>query len=198
MRVLFIEDSPRLQGTVSAALRRSGYAVDLRALLAAVCQPLQARASARQVALDVLVAAPVEIERDPACVRLVVANLVENAVEYAPTGGAVRLQAAANNGRFDLRVVNRAEQLTPADLPHWFERFWRKDNARTGADHAGLGLSLARSLATSLGCTLTAALPGEACLSLTLSGPMNPPPPPSGLSAMSVTKTLPGPESTRP
>lgn len=40
-------------------------------------------------------AAPVEIERDPVCLRLLFGKLVENAVEYAPTGGVVRIQAAA-------------------------------------------------------------------------------------------------------
>ena len=189
---------------LAMALSEAGQAslsverVELRELIATVCQSLQARPSARQLSFDVSLAARVEIVSDPACLRLVLANLVENAVEYAPTGDVVLIQAAAQNGRFDLRVVNRAEQLTSADLPHSFKRFWREDAARTAAEHAGLGLSLARSLATSLGCTLTATLQGEACLSLTLSGPVNPPPPPSGLSAMSVPKTLPSPESTRP
>ena len=94
-------------------------------------------------------------------------------------------------------MANRAEELTGTDLPHLFDRFWRKDPARTGTEHAGLGLALARSLAANLGCTLTAALKGDACLSLTLSGPVNAHPPPGLLFATSEQKTLPNPESTR-
>jgi signal transduction histidine kinase len=67
-----------------------------------------------------------------------------------------------------LRVVNTLENLDERDLPHLFERFWRKDAARSPGSHTGLGLSLARVFAQSLGCELTASFAGPARLALTL------------------------------
>ena len=52
---------------------------------------------------------------------------------------------------FTLRVTNIPENLSPADLPHLFDRFWRKDAARTMDGHLGLGLALSRSFARALG-----------------------------------------------
>jgi two-component system sensor histidine kinase QseC len=163
--------------------------VDLGQLAAAVCAPLQARAAGRPVSLEVSAPAAVPIESDPVLLRSIVSNLVENAVEYAPPRGRVRVQAEARDGRFAVRVSNPAEQLSPEDVAHLFDRFWRKDPARASAEHAGLGLSLSRALAASLGYTLVAALNGERCLVLTLSGPAQWDRPHPPISLSETTKT---------
>jgi len=51
-----------------------------------------------------------------------------------------------------------------------FERFWRKDAARSSPDHCGLGLAVSRAFARQLGCCLDASLNGGGTLVLTLSG----------------------------
>jgi two-component system sensor histidine kinase QseC len=156
------------QGQVPVTLER----VEVTALLAAVCHPLQEKAAARQLAIEVNAPASLEIHSDPVLLRSIVTNLVDNAVEYAPAHGTVRIESDAQNGGFLLRVTNPVEHLSAEDVPHLFDRFWRKDAARSHAEHSGLGLSLARAYAASLGYRLTAALNGDACLALTLSGPL--------------------------
>jgi len=83
------------------------------------------------------------------------------------------------NGRIELELADQfareyeddADHLSADDVARLFDRFWRKDPARSGAEHAGLGLALARAFAASLGYTLNAALNGDHCLALTLEGP---------------------------
>lgn len=58
--------------------------------------------------------------------------------------------------------------VTPDDVPKLFDRFWRRDRARSGSDHSGLGLSLARAFALALGYRLSATLDRGAQLTLTL------------------------------
>ena len=146
--------------------------VNVATMVAAVCQPLQARAAARQLALESNLPPALEIHSDPVLLRCIVTNLVDNAVAYAPARSTVRIQGELQNGRFSLRVTNPVEHLSAEDLPHLGDRFWRKDAARSSAEHSGLGLSLARAFATGLGYTLNAALNGDACLAMTLTGPV--------------------------
>ena len=53
---------------------------------------------------------------------------------------------------------NPTEDLDPEDMPHLFERFWRKDAARADRDHVGVGLPVAKALADALGIQLVAEL----------------------------------------
>ena len=48
--------------------------------------------------------------------------------------------------------------MAPEDVPHLFDRFWRKDPARSSQLHSGLGLAVAKAYAQSLGMTLRAEL----------------------------------------
>jgi signal transduction histidine kinase len=66
-------------------------------------------------------------------------------------------------------VTNDATDLETADVAKFFDRFWRRDSARAGSDHTGLGLALARAFARAHGWDLTAALAsGQVTLTLTI------------------------------
>ena len=97
-------------------------------------------------------------ETNPDLFQVIVTNLLSNAVEYSPEGGDVLIRCSGEGDRFTLSVTNSAEHLETDELPHLFERFWRRDTARTGSGHAGLGLALAQSAANVLGLNLAADL----------------------------------------
>jgi len=115
--------------------------------------------------------ASVIIPADAGLLRSIVGNLFENAADYAPSGSEVRVRLEHNATEVVLRVANHAEGLDPADVAKLFDRFWRKEEARTGGRHFGLGLPLARMFAQAMGWTLTAALDGQNQLEFTLVGP---------------------------
>lgn len=142
--------------------------VTLAPLVEDVCRRLQRQAGARELAFHWRAPADAEITSDPVLLRSILTNLVDNAVEYTPRGGAVDLEASVNHGRFKVCVVNTVENLEERDLPRLFDRFWRKDTARTNDGHMGLGLPLARTFARAIGCNLTAtfASPGQLVLAL--------------------------------
>jgi len=142
--------------------------VALAPLVKGVCEKFQAKATARQLVLACRVEATAETDTDESLLRSILTNLVDNAVEYAPCGGTVQVEASTENGGFTLRVVNLVENLNEHDLPHLFERFWRKDAARSPDGHTGLGLSIARVLAHAIGCELTASFAGPKRLEMTL------------------------------
>jgi signal transduction histidine kinase len=142
--------------------------VRLAALVQEVCGSFQPKAAGRQITMHWRVPADATAQTDPVLLRSILTNLVDNAVTYSPTGSVVEVEADAANGQFSLRVVNTADQLEETDLPRLFERFWRKDAARTTDGHTGLGLALARAFAQVLDCELTATFIQPRRLALTL------------------------------
>jgi heavy metal sensor kinase len=81
-------------------------------------------------------------------------NLVDNALRYG--NGRIRVRAANVNGRVELHVEDEGRGFPPAFLAHAFERFSRPDSAREGGG-AGLGLSIARTIAEAHGGSAEAA-----------------------------------------
>ncbi|MCI0641127.1 MAG: ATP-binding protein [Gemmataceae bacterium] len=138
--------------------------VALRTLVDEVWSPLAERARSRQ--LDVAIDVTGQWQTDPTLLRMIIGNLIGNAVEYASERGRIRV--AGNESRLD--ISNTTDQLTREDLPHLFERFWRKDAARTHDGHSGLGLTLARAATAALGLELSAEMPDAATLRISLRG----------------------------
>ena len=72
--------------------------------------------------------------------------LLDNAVKYAAKDAPIRLRLCLNGKNAVLTVENPGQPIPPDKLPHLFERFYRVDDARTGADGFGLGLAIARQI----------------------------------------------------
>ena len=85
----------------------------------------------------------------PVRLRQVVSNLLENAIKYTPSGGRVRVEAAAEAGQVVLRVSDTGAGIPPADQPYLFDKFFRASNVPAEVAGAGLGLSIVRSIVES-------------------------------------------------
>jgi signal transduction histidine kinase len=153
------------RGQLPVALER----VALGPLVEKVWRTFAKRAASKQLKVVRDVAEKAEFETDPVLACSILANLVDNAIEYTPAGGLVRIEGEVGTRQINLRVSNTVENLTADDLPKLFDRFWRKDLARAGSEHSGLGLPLARAFARALGGELAASLDGQSSLTLTFS-----------------------------
>ena len=110
------------------------------------------------------------VQSDPVLLEAVLGNLFSNAIEYTPKGGTVEWKVAAPSGQVTVSISNTNADLRPEDVPHVFEPFWRRDAARTGGVHSGLGLSLSEAFSTLLRARLTLVLeaPDRVCAQLHL------------------------------
>jgi two-component system OmpR family sensor kinase/two-component system sensor histidine kinase BaeS len=73
----------------------------------------------------------------------VLRNLLGNALRHTAAGGSVVIGARQVAGAVELSVADTGAGITPEDLPHVFDRFYRGDKRARGA---GLGLAIARQL----------------------------------------------------
>ena len=108
---------------------------------------------------------------DPALLHSIVSNLCENALCYTPEGGEIAIGVGTAGGRVALRITNTTADLEASDVPRLFDRFWRKEKARSGGAHLGLGLPIARTFAEAMGWTLTATSDAPQRLTFTLTSP---------------------------
>lgn len=144
--------------------------VFIAALFEEVFQPFAAKAQAKQLAVTVDLPKEAGWFADLPALRSILTNLVSNAIEHSPAAGSVRVRIEQNGADERLLISNTTNNLTAEDLPHLFERFWRKDAARTDHVHCGLGLALAHTYAQSLGLKLCAELTNDNEVTFTLSG----------------------------
>ena len=92
---------------------------------------------------------------DRALVRQLLMQILDNAVKFTPQGGRVRVDVSASNGTSTVVVADTGIGIPASQIPHVFDRFYRAENARERAPGAGLGLSIARWIATAHGATVS-------------------------------------------
>lgn len=91
---------------------------------------------------------------------------LDNALSYGCGGAdpAVRLNAQADESSVTLSVSDNGPGIPKDQRELIFERFYRGDASRHDKEHAGLGLSIARTLAEQMGCAMTLSdTPGGGC-----------------------------------
>jgi signal transduction histidine kinase len=110
-------------------------------------ESIRALAQRAGVALEVGAFEEAPITGDPVLVRRLLLILLENAVKFTPAGGHVQLDVTARDGERSVVISDTGPGISPADLPHVFERFYRGESARQGTEGAGLGLAIARWIA---------------------------------------------------
>jgi two-component system sensor histidine kinase KdpD len=77
----------------------------------------------------------------------VLGNLLENAVRYTPSTDGIELGARREGDQLVFTVADRGPGISQEDVTRVFEPFYRARNATPDAGRAGLGLSIARTLA---------------------------------------------------
>ncbi len=120
---------------------------DINALLRGIVSDFEAAAAAKQQTLAATVTPDAAmLNTDAAKLHDIIRNLVENAVNYTPDGGAIEIGARVVDGRFRLHVADTGHGISPDDLGRVFERFYRVDKSRTRPGGTGLGLSIVKHL----------------------------------------------------
>ncbi|MCU1657153.1 MAG: Two-component system, OmpR family, sensor histidine kinase KdpD [Pseudonocardiales bacterium] len=111
------------------------------------------------VDVDVDVDVPADLPAvlaDAGLLERVVANLVQNALRYAPAGSRVRVAGSEHAGHVELRVVDHGPGIAPGDAETVFAAFQRRDDAPVAGTGVGLGLAIGRGFTEAMGGTLTA------------------------------------------
>lgn len=122
--------------------------VDLSAAVAGAVDSMRFLAGEKEVELRARIAPGVRVRGDVDKLRLMLLNLLDNAVKFTPAGRTVHvcLDELPEQARFEVR--DEGPGVPPEDRPHVFDRFFRgKGPHASGASAGGLGLSVVRWVA---------------------------------------------------
>ncbi len=115
-----------IQETVASALQVVGPVMEARQ------QNLESR-----VAEDTLM-----VQADPVRLAQVLTNLLDNAAKYTQRGGRIEIDVDRRGSNAEIWVRDNGAGVSPEDLPHLFEPFFRAAPERGDGSNAGLGLGL--------------------------------------------------------
>jgi signal transduction histidine kinase len=146
-RMITLLEYARLQ---SGRLTLSPQPVDLRALLEDVLDELRPEAETRQLAMRLEASEPATVVSDPRLVRLVVSNLVSNAIKYTDVGSVTVSLAKDGSGAL-LSVHDTGRGIAPEAQERIFEPFVQLEPlSRKHTPGVGLGLAIVRELVDQL------------------------------------------------
>jgi heavy metal sensor kinase len=141
--------------TEAGVTRPQHQEMNLAAVVGDACRLFEALAEEKRIRLSCDTPQTLPLSGDTRLIQRMLANLLDNAIKYTPSGGAVSVSARRSpQDRATIDVKDTGPGISAADLPHIFERFYRGDPSRTQAG-AGLGLSFARAVAHVHGGSIT-------------------------------------------
>ena len=142
MQVRLVDEVLDLSRIVRGQLHLDLRPVDVRAVIHRALDTARPAAAAKGLTLDVRLPEALETIADADRLQQVVWNLLSNAVKFTPAGGRIAITAQRGPASLDIDVRDTGIGITPAFLPHVFERFRQADSSTTRL-HGGLGLGLA-------------------------------------------------------
>ncbi|WP_186209754.1 sensor histidine kinase [Burkholderia gladioli] len=138
----------RVQDAPDAADQRLSVAQQCRAVL----EDLMPLADRKRIDIGVVALDEGEVLARPLDLRMLVRNLVDNAIRYTPEGGRIDLAVRAGEDRVELSVADSGPGIAPAERERVFDAFYRiVGNEAIGS---GLGLAIVRTIVERIGARI--------------------------------------------
>lgn len=121
----------------------------------AVLEDLVPLAEEKGIDVGVVQTRDLHVQAHPVDLKVLVKNLLDNAIRYTPDGGRVDITLMAVDGAAQLVVEDTGPGIPLADIDRVFDPFYRVlGNGQSGS---GLGLAIVQSIAQQLGATVVLA-----------------------------------------
>ena len=114
----------------AAAIQLQCVPVRLDELVVECLHLLKGAAERKHLRFDVHIEHPVEVDADPARMKSVLLNVLDNAVKYSKNGGGITCTLSRVDDAAILNVTDGGIGIAAEDLPRVFQRFYQSDEAR--------------------------------------------------------------------
>ncbi|MBV9330995.1 MAG: HAMP domain-containing histidine kinase, partial [Alphaproteobacteria bacterium] len=151
-----VEETDRLIATFNALLliaeadagvaREAMTTVNITSVARDIVDLYAPLAEEKGLNIELLPSQEVTIDGNRSLISQALANLVDNAIKYTPSGGKVTVKAFETRGAATLTVADTGPGIPPSERLHVLERFVRLEESRHSPG-TGLGLSLVAAVA---------------------------------------------------
>ena len=151
------QESARLQNLIERLLhlaqveQRQGLEecvnVPLAPLVDELLQAQQARITAAHLQIEQALPTSLNLRGERFLLRQALANLLDNALDFTPPGGRIRITAERQGECIELRLFNQGEAIPDYALARLTERFYSLPRPNGGRKSTGLGLNFVQEVA---------------------------------------------------
>ncbi|MBX7138299.1 MAG: two-component system sensor histidine kinase CreC [Oligoflexia bacterium] len=136
---------------LSALEKRSGLSepkrVDLSTLFSELAESFAPALVASGVILQSSCEPELAVRGDPFLVRQALTNLVQNAIDFSPAGGTIKLCGMRRGSRVEIEILDQGPGIPEFAADKIYDRFYSLRRPGTGRKSTGLGLSFVREIA---------------------------------------------------
>ncbi|HEX6904666.1 MAG TPA: two-component system sensor histidine kinase CreC [Thermoanaerobaculia bacterium] len=125
--------------------------VDLNAMVRTVAESHEPLLAGKNVKMEIAVPEGLTLDGNAFLLHQALENLVQNAIEFSPRGGTVKVEVNAEWDRVTLSVTDEGPGIPDYALDRIFDRFYSLGRPDTGKKSTGLGLNFVREVAKSHG-----------------------------------------------
>jgi two-component system phosphate regulon sensor histidine kinase PhoR len=142
------DDLLKLARIEAGKLELEFFPVGLHELIESCTETTLLKASRKKISFEVEAPDGLQpIRGDASLLHDVLQNLLDNAIQYTPAGGRIKLEASVGANDATVTIADSGIGIPLADQERIFERFYRVDAARSReAGGTGLGLSIAKHI----------------------------------------------------
>lgn len=128
--------------------------VELNAMARTVVESHEPLLASKNVTIEITAPDPLTLNGNAFLLHQALENLVQNAIEFSPRGGTVRLELTAERDQVTMSVTDEGPGIPEYALDRIFDRFYSLGRPDTGKKSTGLGLNFVREVAKSHGGTI--------------------------------------------
>ncbi|WP_459499160.1 two-component system histidine kinase PnpS [Bacillus sp. C1] len=163
---IILKESERMQGLIEdlldlSKIEQQGFKLDMgivniKGLLEEIQMVLDKKSQDKDIVLQLDINKPISVIGDPSRLQQIFINLINNAIVYTPSGGAVSVTLFEDDRSAYIKVSDTGIGISNEEIPRIFERFYRVDKARSrNTGGTGLGLSIVKHLVEAHQGTIT-------------------------------------------
>ncbi len=119
---------------------------DIAAIIEKVSESIRVKSKRHQISVAHVNPPPQALLFDGGRITQVFYNLLNNAIKYSPQGGKINVHTITAEDKITVSIIDHGQGMTPQQVEHIFDRFYRADHEDAKVSGLGLGMSIVKQI----------------------------------------------------